>query len=93
MYKQGSKVGAEEPDFTEAMRAAVDYRGDVTLELKGGEKIEGYIFNFRADKISMYPKHEPGKRHISLGEVASLHFTGIDKSSIRSWEDYERTQG
>lgn len=92
-YKQGMKVNASDPQFADAARAAVDYRGDVTLELANGEKIEGYVFSFRNGKLGVYPKEEQAKRHIVLGDVVAIQFTGIDKAAIRSFEDYEKILG
>ena len=36
---------ASDEDLRQALEKAFDYRGDVTLTLKSGEKIEAYIFN------------------------------------------------
>ncbi len=36
---------ASDEDLKNALEKAFDYRGDVTLTLKSGEKIEAYIFN------------------------------------------------
>ncbi|MBM4124733.1 MAG: hypothetical protein FJ246_07255, partial [Nitrospira sp.] len=32
-------------ELAEAVEQAFDYRGDVTLKLRSGETIEGYLFN------------------------------------------------
>ena len=36
---------AADEDLCQALEKALDYRGDVTLTLKSGERIEAYIFN------------------------------------------------
>ncbi len=36
---------ASEDEVREALEKAFDYRGDVTITTKAGEKIEAYIFN------------------------------------------------
>ncbi len=36
---------ASDEDLRQALEKAFDYRGDVTLTLKSGERIEAYIFN------------------------------------------------
>ena len=36
---------ADDDDLRAALEKAFDYRGDVTLTLKSGEKIEAFIFN------------------------------------------------
>ena len=37
-----------ESDLREGIEAALDYRGDVTLLLKSGARIEGYLFDRRS---------------------------------------------
>ena len=56
---------ASDDDLREALEKAFDYRGDVTLTLKSGERIEAFIFNRRtgatlADSCVQY--FTPGRR-------------------------------
>jgi len=44
---------ASDEDVRQAFEKAFDYRGDVTLTLKSGERIEAYIFNrFTGDSLA-----------------------------------------
>jgi hypothetical protein len=85
---------ASEEDLQKALEKALDYRGDVTLMLKSGERIEAYIFNRRtgatlADSMVQYftPK-APEKRSVSYAEIARLEFSGKDRAAGKHWEDW-----
>jgi len=85
---------ASEEEIRQALEKAFDYRGDVTLTLKSGEKIEAFIFNRQtgatlADSYVQYftPK-APEKRKISYAEIARLEFTGKDRAAGKHWEDW-----
>ena len=78
----------------EALEKAFDYRGDVTITLKSGEKIEAYIFNRTtgaslADSfVSYFTPSAPEKRKVSYAEIARLEFTGKDRAAGKHWEDW-----
>lgn len=85
---------AGDDDLKQALEKAFDYRGDVTLTLKSGERIEAYIFNRQtgptlADSFVQYftPK-TPEKRKVSYAEIARLEFTGKDRAAGKHWEDW-----
>jgi hypothetical protein len=75
-----------------ALEKAFDYRGDITITLKTGEKIEGYIFDRRtghslADSVvRLYPKFGNQKISIAYADIAALAFTGRDTAAGKSWE-------
>jgi len=85
---------ASDEDVRQALEKAFDYRGDVTLTLKNGEKIEAYIFNriagaTLADSFVQYftPKVNE-KLRLSYAEIARLEFTGKDRAAGKHWEDW-----
>jgi transcriptional antiterminator Rof (Rho-off) len=85
---------AGDDDLKNALEKAFDYRGDVTLTLKSGEKIEAYIFNRQtgatlADSFVQYftPKASE-KRKVSYAEIARLEFSGKDRAAGKHWEDW-----
>jgi hypothetical protein len=85
---------ASEDDLKAALEKALDYRGDVTLTLKSGERIEAYIFNRHtgatlADSWLQYftPKADD-KRKVSYAEIARLEFSGKDRAAGKHWEDW-----
>jgi hypothetical protein len=79
-------------ELRDALEKAFDYRGDVTITLKSGEAVEGYIFDRRsgatlADSVvRLFPKNDPVKRSIPYTEIAGLAFTGRDTAAGKSWE-------
>ncbi len=85
---------ATDDDLHKALEKALDYRGDVTLTLKTGERIEAYVFNRRtgatlADSFVQYfTPGAPEKRKVSYAEIARLEFTGKDRAAGKHWEDW-----
>ena len=84
---------ASEQEIREALEKAFDYRGDLTITLKSGEKIEGYIFDRRSNAatlqecyVRLMPKNRGEKRKIAYSEIAALAFTGKDTAAGKSFE-------
>jgi hypothetical protein len=75
-----------------ALEKAFDYRGDVTITLKNGEKVEGYIFDRRSgssladSSVRLYPKSGNQKLSVAYADIAALAFTGKDTAAGKSWE-------
>lgn len=93
--EQGSLEGrvfrpASLADLREAIELAFDYRGDVTVELKSGGHVIGYLFNRTATgeqpTIELFPATGNGTLTIPFSEIASIAFTGEDTASGKSWE-------
>jgi hypothetical protein len=79
-------------EIHEAVEKAFDYRGDLTITLKDGHKIEGYIFDRKIQGpaltdcfIRVMPKDKPGKLSIAYSEIAGLAFTGRDTAAGKSF--------
>ena len=85
---------ASDDDLRLALEKAFDYRGDVTLTLKSGERIEAFIFNrltgaTLADSIVQYfTPSAPEKRQVSYAEIARIEFSGKDRAAGKQWEDW-----
>ena len=83
---------AGDDEIREALEKAFDYRGDVTITLKNGMKIEGYIFDRKAGKtledsiVRVIPALSNEKKDIPYSEIAALAFTGRDTAAGRSFE-------
>ena len=83
---------ATEEELREGLEKAFDYRGDVTIRLKNGAEVEGYIFDRRngrtlADScIRLFPKNDPNKITVPYSDIAGLAFTGRDTAAGKSWE-------
>jgi hypothetical protein len=83
---------ATEAEIREALEKAFDYRGDLTVTLKSGEKLEGYLFDRRNEGASladcyarMIPKGRREKIRIVYSDVAALAFTGKDTAAGKSF--------
>ena len=79
-------------EIHEAVEKAFDYRGDLTITLKDGQKIEGYIFDRKIKGpsltdcfIRVMPKDRPNKLSIAYSEIAGLAFTGRDTAAGKSF--------
>jgi hypothetical protein len=76
----------------DAMEKAFDYRGDVTITLKLGSKIEGYIFDRYAGPefdqciVRILAKGTNEKLVIPYENVAAIVFSGKDAAAGKSWE-------
>ena len=87
---------ASEEEIRQALEKAFDYRGDVTITLKDGTKIEGYIFDRRSASnlvdsvVRIYPKDSVQKVSISYATIAALAFSGRDTAAGRNWESWVR---
>ncbi len=84
---------ASDTEVREALEKAFDYRGDVTLTLRSGETVEGYIYDRRTGKsltdslVRVMPsKGDKTRRSIPYGEIAALAFTGRDTAAGRTFE-------
>jgi len=83
---------ASDEEVRLALEKAFDYRGDVTITLKSGEKVEGYIFDRRTGKtladsaVRLYPKSSNEKLAIAYADIAAVAFSGKDTAAGKSWE-------
>jgi Zn/Cd-binding protein ZinT len=85
---------ATDAEVCEALEKAFDYRGDVTLTLKSGERIEAYIFNRQTGAsltdsyVQYFTPAAPEKRKLVYDQIARLEFTGKDRAAGKHWEDW-----
>lgn len=85
-------VLGSDAEVLDALEKAFDYRGDVTITLKNGEAVEGYIFDRKTGStlaqscVRLFPKDSDEKRAIAYSDVAGLAFTGKDRAAGASWE-------
>lgn len=85
---------ASDEDVRNALESAFNYRGDITVTLKSGERIEAYIFNRHtgatlADSwVQYFAPNSSEKRKLSYAEIARLEFTGKDRAAGKHWEGW-----
>jgi hypothetical protein len=87
---------ASDAEIHAAFEKAFDYRGDVTLTLKDGRVVNGYIFDRRtgstlADSVvRIIPATERTKLTIPYAEIAALAFSGRDTAAGKTFEAWVR---
>jgi hypothetical protein len=83
---------ASETDIREAFEKAFDYRGDVTLTLKDGRVIHGYVFDRRPgatledSAVRIIPAGERTRLSIPYSDIAALAFTGRDNAAGKTFD-------
>jgi hypothetical protein len=83
---------ASDGDVRQALEKAFDYRGDVTLTLKDGRVVHGYVFDRRPgatlqdSAVRVIPSDERTKLTIPYAEIAALAFTGRDNAAGRTFD-------
>ena len=88
--RQGTGVRFDDlsgPERDALLAKALDFRGDVTLQLADGTSVTGYLFAVDASNARLYPDAADAARvSIPLAKVVGCAFTGADKANGRSWE-------
>ena len=79
-------------ELAEAVELAFDYRGDVTVSLKSGESLSGYLFNRQVNGpdsyLEVFPSDSSDAHHIRYDQIAAIAFTGKDTATGNSWENW-----
>jgi hypothetical protein len=84
------------PRLREALNAAFDYRGDVTLHLADGSALECYVFDRRdggspeASHVRVMLAGGGEKRSIPYSQIRRLEFSGKDAAAGKTWENWVR---
>jgi hypothetical protein len=88
---------AGDAEIRVALEQAFDYRGDVTLTLKDGSTLEGYVFDRRSTgpaladaAVRLFPKDRNEKVAIPYDQIARIQFTGRDTAAGKSFETWVR---
>jgi hypothetical protein len=79
-------------EITEAVELAFDYRGDVTLTLRSGQSVTGYLYNryvaASESYLELFSTDCPDAQRIPYSEIATIAFTGEDTANGKSWESW-----
>ena len=77
-----------------ALEKAFDYRGDVAITLKSGERIDAFIFNRHtgatlADShVEYFAPKVAQKLRLSYADIDRLEFSGKDCAAGKQWQDW-----
>ena len=92
---EGYRLQADdEAALKEAIGHACDYRGDMTIHLKTGEQVIGFVFARQEGiphpylKIFLENQSEPSM--VKYQDIAEVEFSGEDTAFGRSWEDWAK---
>ncbi len=89
-------LAESEAELREGIEAAFDYRGDVTLLLKSGARVEGYLFDRRSrasveeSQLRLIPAGSTQKLTFRYSDIAGIEFSGRDMAAGRRWQDWVR---
>lgn len=83
-------------DLTETIDKAYNYRGDVTVTLKDGADVVGFLFNRELRATSRCPEPfvelmiagSDEKRLVPVSKIAKIALTGADPAAGKSWEEW-----
>ena|SRR5579863_7261569 len=83
-------------DVQNQIEAAYDYRGHVTVTLRDGGAVEGFLFNRlyehpqggQSHYVDLILKNKDEKRRIAMSDIQSIALTGEDCAAGKSYEDY-----
>lgn len=96
MPREGLRIEISDAEARDrALDMAVNYRGDVTLHLRGGEAVAGYAYDrspatpAREAVLRILPA-EGSRRAVPCGDITAVEFTGRDTASGRSFETWIR---
>ena len=88
------RVHGDEVMLREVIGHACDYRGDVTIHLKSGEQVIGYVFDRKEDVSEPYVKiflaNQSEASTVKYQDIHELEFSGEDTAFGRSWEDWAK---
>jgi hypothetical protein len=94
-FGEGFRWEGDDPvKLTAVVEAAFDYRGDVTVLLRTGEEVVGYLSNRYVAAgepfLEILPADGSEPRRLAYHAVRGLAFSGRDAASGRSWESWVR---
>ncbi len=83
-------------DLSTDIEKAFDYRGDITLALKDGRAIVGFMSNrepkgavrCRDPFVEMMVAGSDEKQLFKYSEITKIEFTGEDTAAGKSWEEW-----
>lgn len=84
----------DEQALLTALEQAFDYRGDVTLELVGGERVVGYIFDRRvgatlaSSSVRLLCEGSDEKVTVTFDRIARLEISGRDTAAGKSFDTW-----
>lgn len=83
---------ASDEDLRVALEKAFDYRGDISMTFKNGQKVEAFVFNRHTGSsltdsyVQYFASNAPDKRKANYADIARIEFSGKDRAAGKHWE-------
>ncbi len=88
-YQGREYTFSNDQDRREGLDAAFDYRGDLTLRLRDGSTLEGFLFNRSSEAkpptAEVFVKGEDAARILPYVDIVGVSFTGKDPADGKSY--------
>ena len=90
-FRQGFRWEGDDPaELEEVVEAAFDYRGNVTLLLRGGGEVTGYLFNRDREVadpfLALLPADGSPRARVLYRDIRGIAFSGRDTAEGKSWQ-------
>ena len=92
---QGNPAETENPTLWDEVEAAVQYRGDVTIQRREPlTPVTGFVFDFHrgndlaSSSLRMFLPDQSEKQAIALGDVVAIELSGKDAAAGKSFESW-----
>jgi hopanoid biosynthesis associated radical SAM protein HpnH len=76
----------------EALRVAFEYRGDVTLTLDDGSRVEGFVTNVGESELQLWTRGTTRTRSLPRQRVRRVELSGRDAATGKHYENWLRRQ-
>ena len=70
----------------EALRRAMDYRGDVTLVTRDGNSTVGYLFDLTTDGRARLDLADGSRVKVAIDTIVEVRFSGKDTAAGKSFD-------
>ena len=81
-------------ELAHAIGMAFDYRGDVTIKLRAGQQVTGYVFDCNAHArepyLRLFVEGISDAQVVHYVEIKEIVFSGEDTAFGRSWDDWAK---
>ncbi|MBM4111194.1 MAG: hypothetical protein FJ254_07570 [Phycisphaerae bacterium] len=95
--KEVDAIDASDPArFIARLDSIRDFRGDVTLDLRDGATLEGFVFDvivggdLDSCALRLLVPGDATRRSVAGREIAAIRITGRDAAAGKSWENWVR---
>lgn len=82
--------------LAEVIERAFDYRGDVTVVMRDGTELVGYLFNRNADTaapfVQLFERAGGEPVTVPYADIRSVAFTGKDTAAGNSYAAWQRAR-